>query len=198
MNKGFLDKNVWRAILFMLKKLYAQPSVSHLRFQLFEPHIHSWPALCHLLLQPNQLLLPRAHISAELGDSGVTPDIIGGEAERGCWMRMERWMRVKERCEDREMAWKAGENSWKVLQHNIQCSDRLQTGGEMETKWRDALIKSVLASLIGAQRSFYWILNSPSILWLLNKHASHWICVRFVAVNKLLNQHTGKLWHPIK
>lgn len=81
--------------------------VSHLHFHLFELHIHSWPELSHLLLHSNQLPLPRAHISAKLGDAGITPEIIGGEAERDHWMRIVGW---KERCEDREIEKMVGEN----------------------------------------------------------------------------------------
>lgn len=47
--------------------------------QLFELHIQSWPELCHFLLQFDYLPLPRAHIGAQLGDAGVTPEIIGGD-----------------------------------------------------------------------------------------------------------------------
>lgn len=58
-------------------------TVSHLDFHLFEPNIHSWPELCHLLLQSNQLAVPRAHVRAQLGDAGITPEIIGEGSREG-------------------------------------------------------------------------------------------------------------------
>ncbi len=56
---------VFLSCFFVRQSLCQQRrAVSHLGFQLFEPCIHAWPELCHLLLQSNQLPLPRAHARA--------------------------------------------------------------------------------------------------------------------------------------
>lgn len=54
----------------------------HLVLQLFELSIHSFAELSNLPLQSDHLLLSEAHVSAQLGNAGITPAIIGGEEQR--------------------------------------------------------------------------------------------------------------------
>lgn len=119
-------------------------TVSHLLFHLFKLHIHSWPELCHLLLQSNQLPLPRAHVSAEHGDAAITPEIIGGKAEGNCSMRMGWCMEVKIRCESWKIEQNTGENG-QTLNWSIYCSDRRQSGRQMGTNKTGALILSKMS-----------------------------------------------------
>lgn len=135
-------------------------TVSHLDSQLFEPSVHSRPELRHLLLQSNQVPLPRAHVSAQPGNAGITPEVIGGESERDNWMRALGWEGVEERCEDREMSkgWREqGGNALLKLAHFTQSTNR-----QMDGKKIRQLPLSIFLRWTHGNQKLCWILSSDS------------------------------------